>query len=73
MIITKTVHSNRVMPPGGWVYTQGKIKLVAETFDLLRANVMAHRSSNGIPPGDVAKEIRAQIKINYPNWDDNSI
>lgn len=55
------------MPPGGWTYTQGTVLLMAETFDNLVKNVRGHRASNGIPPGDIQKDIEEQLSKRFPH------
>jgi hypothetical protein len=58
--------SHCVLPPGGWVFTQGKVLLIAETFDLLVKNVRGHRIANGIPAGDIEKDIEEQLVSRFP-------
>lgn len=59
--------SHSVVPNGGWAYTQGKIRLVGETFDLLKENVRSHRYHNGIPIGDLEGDIEKQIGASNPH------
>lgn len=55
------------MPPGGWAYKQGEITLVSDTFDNLKKHVIAHRKSNGIPEGDVQKDIEEYLVNKFPH------
>lgn len=58
--------SRQVIPPGGWKFQQGNTLLISETFDLLVSNVKSHRTSNGIPIGDIASDIEDQIIEKFP-------
>lgn len=59
--------SHCVLPPGGWKFQQGNVLLVAETFDLLVANVKSHRIANGIEAGNIVQDIEKQLVEKHPS------
>ena len=59
--------SRQVVPHGGWVYMQGDIRLIGSTFDDLVRSVKVHRYHNGIPAGDIEKDIEEQIAEKFPD------
>lgn len=60
--------SHSVMPPGGWVFTTEKgVKLVGETFDLLKKNIISHKLANMLPLGDVEADIENQYVQRFPH------
>lgn len=65
--------SHTVMPPFGWHYKQGEINLVSDTFDNLKKHVIAHRKANGIPEGDVQKDIEEFLVNKFPHMRKNSV
>lgn len=65
--------SHTVMPNGGWVYKQGQITLIGETFDLLKKNVIDHRKFNGIPEGNVQADIEEYLVKKFPHMKKNSV
>lgn len=57
--------SKWVTPSGGWKFLQGETWIFGHTFDNLVSIVKTHRISNGIPIGDVEKDIIQQLmKLN---------
>lgn len=60
--------SKNVVPPGGWYFEQGRYRIQGETWAALVANVAAHRTSNGLPVGNVADEVENQICTRHPQF-----
>ncbi len=61
--------SHSVIPNGGWCFLEGKVLLIAETFDLLVKNLQSHRLHNGIPPGDPVAEIEEYLCKKHPQME----
>lgn len=60
--------STRIIPPGGWKFHESGYVFDAQTFEKLVQAVSEYRSSNGLPAGDPANEIMAQIGRKNPTF-----
>lgn len=60
--------SVKQVPPGGWAYFEErtKVTLMADTWDNLVKHTKNHRKSNGLPEGEVEKELEEYISKKHP-------
>lgn len=60
--------SHQKVPPMGWRYLEKRtnIELVAISWDRLVAHLKHHRKSNGLPEGEVEKDIEEQLSEKHP-------
>ncbi len=59
--------SKWVIPPGGWVYYQGAVKLEEPTADALISAVHIHRRNNGLDIGNPEEDVLSQIESRKEN------
>ena len=59
--------SKQVTPPNGWKYLQGDCWIFGWNFDNLVGIVKSHRINNGIPLGDVEKDVKDQLMTINPS------
>jgi hypothetical protein len=56
-----------MVPPGGWHYIDGDVKLTAYSYDNLIKTVENYRAENNLPQGDVVGDVNSFICTNWPN------
>ncbi len=59
--------STMLVPPGGWVFYQGNIRIEEQTFNDLVNSVRLHRLNNNIEAGNPSDEVKAQICQKNPS------
>jgi len=57
-----------MVPPGGWHYIDGDVKIEGYIYDVLIENVTNYRAENHLPIGDVAGDINSYICTNWPHF-----
>lgn len=55
-----------LVPPGGWHYWQGDVKLEGYSMENLYKVVQDYRAENHLPTGDVKGDVNSFICGNYP-------
>jgi hypothetical protein len=57
-----------MIPPGGWHYIQGDVRLERNTHAELVKAVESYRAENNLPQGDVVGDVNSYICGNWPHF-----
>ena len=57
-----------MIPPGGWHYFEGDVKLTSHSYEALLDAVRNYRAENHLPSGDVEGDVNSFICSNWPNF-----
>jgi hypothetical protein len=57
-----------MIPPGGWHYMEGDVKLTSHSYETLLTTVENYRAENHLPIGDVDGDVNSFICSNWPNF-----
>ncbi len=57
-----------MIPPGGWHYFEGDVKLTGYSLDDLYKNVENYRAENHLPLGDVKGDVNSFLCSNNPKY-----
>jgi len=57
-----------MIPPGGWHYYEGDVKLTAHSCEALYKTVEDYRAENHLPVGDVKGDVNSYLCSNHPNY-----
>jgi len=57
-----------MVPPSGWHYIDGDVRLDGHSYDNLKSVVENYRAENGLPAGDVEGDINSFICSNWPTF-----
>jgi hypothetical protein len=57
-----------MIPPGGWHYYDGDVKLIGNTYGNLIEVVTNYRAENHIPIGDIEGDVNSYICSKNPNY-----
>ena len=57
-----------MIPPGGWHYRQGDVRLEAVTYEMLIKTVENYRAENNLQQGDVVGDVNSYICGNWPHF-----
>jgi hypothetical protein len=56
-----------IIPPGGWHYMEGDVKLASYSYETLLKTVENFRAENHLSIGDVEGDVNSYICSNWPN------
>jgi len=57
-----------MLPPSGWHYIEGDVRINGVTYDSLIQNVEHYRAENHLPSGDVEGDVNSFICSNWPQF-----
>ncbi len=57
-----------IIPPSGWHYFEGDVRLNGSNYDDLLSVVEHYRAENHLPFGDVEGDVNSYICSNWPNF-----
>jgi len=57
-----------MLPPSGWHYIEGDVRINGVTYDSLIQNVEHFRAENHLPSGDVEGDVNSFICSNWPQF-----
>ena len=57
-----------MLPPSGWHYIEGDVRINGVTYDTLIKNVEVYRAENHFPSGDVEGDVNSFICSNWPQF-----
>jgi hypothetical protein len=57
-----------MIPPGGWHYMEGDVKLTSHSYENLLTTVQNYRAENHLPIGDVEGDVSSYLCSNWPNF-----
>lgn len=57
-----------MLPPSGWHYIEGDVRINGVTYDALIKNVEVYRAENHLPSGDVEGDVNSFVCSNWPQF-----